>query len=188
MYSQDRAPVYEYDSIENRKLETAIHRMAGGDKAALAELYERTSTAIYAFIVSILKDKHKADDVFQDVYLKIYENAASYKAKGKPMAWMITIAKNQCLMQFRKVKAEENLEEVEELWITNPDVEERLLLEAAFKQISDEERNIIVLHVLSGLKHREIAKILDLPLATVLSKYHRAIKKLKGILEENADE
>ena len=63
-----------------------------------------------------------------------------------------------------------------------------MLLEAAFKQISDEERNIIVLHVLSGLKHREIAKILDMPLATVLSKYHRGLKKLKGILEENVDE
>lgn len=188
MYSQDKAPMYEYDSVENKKLETAIHRMADGDKDALAELYERTNTAIYAFIVSVLKDKHKADDVFQDVYLKIFENAASYKAKGKPMAWMITIAKNQCLMQFRKVKADESLEDVEELWITNPDVEERMLLEVAFKQISDEERNIVVLHVLSGLKHREIAKILELPLATVLSKYHRAIKKLKGILEENVNE
>ena len=91
-------------------------------------------------------------------------------------------------MQFRKVKQEESLEDIEEIWTTNPDVEERLLLEAAFKQISDQERNIIVLHVLSGLKHREIAQILDLPLATVLSKYHRAIKKLKGLLEENVNE
>lgn len=187
MYSKDKAP-YEYDSNENRKIETAIQRMARGDKEALADLYERTHTAIYAFIVSLLKDKHRADDVFQDVYLKVYEKADSYQAKGKPMAWMITIAKNQCLMQFRKVKQEESLEDVEELWVTNPDVEERLLLEAAFKQISDEERNIIVLHVLSGLKHREIARILDLPLATVLSKYHRAMKKLKGLLEENVNE
>ena len=184
MYSQDKAPMYEYDSIENKKLEAAIRRMADGDKTALAELYERTSTAIYAFVLSILKDKHRADDVFQEVYLKVYQNASTYKPKGKPMAWLITIAKNECLMQFRKAKAEENLEAVEELWITNPDVEERMLLEAAFKEISHEERNIIILHVLSGLKHREIAQILDLPLATVLSKYHRAIKKLKGILED----
>lgn len=185
MYSKES---YEYNSQENRRLETAIQKMASGDKNALADLYERTHTAIYAFIVSILKDKHTADDVFQEVYLKVYENASSYAAKGKPMAWLITIAKNQCLMQFRKVTATESLEDVEELWTTNPDVEERMLLEAAFKQISDEERNIIVLHVLSGLKHREIAKILDLPLATVLSKYHRGLKKLKGILEENANE
>jgi RNA polymerase sigma-70 factor (ECF subfamily) len=185
MYSKE---THEYNSQENRRLEIAIQKMASGDKTALAELYERTHTAIYAFIVSILKDKHKADDVFQEVYLKVYENATSYKAKGKPMAWLITIAKNQCLMEFRKVKALESLEDVEELWTTNPDVEERLILEAAFKQISDEERNIIVLHVLSGLKHREIAKILDLPLATVLSKYHRSLKKLKGMLEENVNE
>ena len=187
MYSKNKAP-YEYNSQDNRYLETAIHKMARGDRDALAALYERTHTAIYAFILSILKDKHRADDVFQDVYLKVYENAASYQVKGKPMAWMITIAKNQCLMQLRKVKAEDSLEDVEELWTTNPDVEERILLEAAFKQISDEERNIIVLHVLSGLKHREIAQILELPLPTVLSKYHRTIKKLKGLLEENLNE
>ena len=90
--------------------------------------------------------------------------------------------------RYRKIKAEDSLEDVEELWTVNPDVEERLLLEAAFKQISDDERNIIVLHVLSGLKHREIAQLLELPLATVLSKYHRALKKLKGLLEENANE
>ena len=188
MYSQEKAPMYEYNSGENNKLEDAIRRMADGDKTALAELYERTGTAIYAFIVSLLKDRHRADDVYQEVYLKIYENASAYTPKGKPMAWMITIAKNQCFMLLRKVKAEETLEDVETLWTANPDIEERILLEAAFRQISDEERNIGVLHVLSGLKHREIAKILNLPLATVLSKYHRAIKKLKGLLEENANE
>lgn len=187
MYSKEKA-TYEYDSKEIKRIESAISKMAGGDKDALADLYERTSTAIYAFIVSILKDKHKADDVFQNVYLKAYENAHTYKAKGKPMAWLITIAKNECMMQFRKARAEESLDAVEEIWITNPDVEERILLEAAFKQISDEERNIIILHVLSGLKHREIAQILGLPLATVLSKYHRGLKKLQGLLKENADE
>ena len=177
MYSNSKAP-YEYNSQENKHLELAIRGMAKGEKQALADLYEKTHTAVYAFVVSMLKDKYRADDVFQDVYLKVYENAVSYKAQGKPMAWILTIAKNQCLMQFRKIKAEDSLE----------DVEERLLLEAAFKQISDDERNIIVLHVLSGLKHREIAQLLELPLATVLSKYHRALKKLKGLLEENANE
>ena len=187
MYSNSKAP-YEYNSQENKHLELAIRGMAKGEKQALADLYEKTHTAVYAFVVSMLKDKYRADDVFQDVYLKVYENAVSYKAQGKPMAWILTIAKNQCLMQFRKIKAEDSLEDVEELWTVNPDVEERLLLEAAFKQISDDERNIIVLHVLSGLKHREIAQLLELPLATVLSKYHRALKKLKGLLEENANE
>ncbi len=185
MYSSDKAPMYEYNSRENRKMETAIHQMADGNKEALATLYEMTKTPIYAYVVSVLKDKHEADDVFQDVYLKVYENAAGYKSQGKPMAWMITIAKNLCYMRFRKVKNQVALEDVEELWTENHNPEERILLECAFKEISDEERNIVVLHVLSGLKHREISQIMDLPLATVLSKYHRAIRKLKRLLEES---
>ena len=188
MYSQDGISKYEYSSQENKRLEIAIRQMAQGDKSALAEAFEMTKTAIYGFVLSLLKDKYEADDVFQEVYLKVYENATSYKSQGKPMAWMITIAKNLCYMRFRKLKSEQTLEDIEELWTENEDVEDRIVLEAAFKQISDEERNIVLLHVLSGLKHREIARILDLPLATVLSKYHRTIKKLKGILEESVNE
>ncbi len=188
MYSQNGTPRYEYGSQDNDRLERAIKRMAKGEKSALAEAFEMTKTAIYGFVLSLLKDKYEAEDVFQEVYIKVYENAASYEAKGKPMAWMITIAKNQCYMRFRKVKNEQSIEDADELWTDSTNVEDRIMLETAFLHLSDEERNIVILHVLSGLKHREIAQILDMPLATVLSKYHRTIKKLKGILEESVNE
>ena len=55
---------------------------------------------------------------------------------------------------------------------------------AIFEEISDEERNIIVLHSVSGFKFREISKLLEMPLATVLSKYNRAIKKIKERMGE----
>lgn len=57
--------------------------------------------------------------------------------------------------------------------------ENRMLLTALLEQLSDQEREIVVLHAQTGMKHREIAQILDLPLATVLSKYRRAIIKLQ---------
>ena len=56
---------------------------------------------------------------------------------------------------------------------------EALLLKECMTSLSEEERQIFVLHALSGLKHREIGKLLDLPLSTVLSKYNRAIKKIQ---------
>ena len=61
--------------------------------------------------------------------------------------------------------------------------EERTALRAALDGLSDEERQIVLLHAAAGLKHRETGQLLDLPLATVLSKYHRAIKKLRTLLE-----
>ncbi len=169
---------------DNHTLEDAIKRMALGDKTALEELYLKTKVSVYSFILSMLKDRHIADDIFQDTYVSVYENAASYEAKGKPMAWILTIAKNKCRMHFRSQKDTMDMESVAELWTADTPIEDKLVLDAAFKQITDEERNIVFLHVLSGMKHREIAQLLDIPLPTVLSKYHRALKKLRGLLEE----
>ena len=59
---------------------------------------------------------------------------------------------------------------------------ERLLLQDALAILGDEERRIVLLHT-AGLKHREIGQALGLPLATVLSKYHRALKKMRAYME-----
>ena len=61
--------------------------------------------------------------------------------------------------------------------------EDRAVLQAALGALDDQERQAVLLHAVSGLKHREIAEILELPLPTVLSKYHRALKKLRKQLE-----
>ena len=62
--------------------------------------------------------------------------------------------------------------------------DEQLSVTEAMLKLSDDERQIITLHAVTGLKHREIARLLGMPLATVLSKYNRSIKKLQKILEE----
>ena len=66
-----------------------------------------------------------------------------------------------------------------------PDVttEDRHVLRAALSVLSEQERQVVMLHAVTGLKHREIAQLLELPLATVLSKYRRALKKLNLLLE-----
>ena len=61
--------------------------------------------------------------------------------------------------------------------------EDRSILRSCLEQLRDEQRQIVTLHALSGFKHREIAAILQLPLPTVLSKYHRAVKRLKQHLQ-----
>jgi RNA polymerase sigma-70 factor (ECF subfamily) len=60
--------------------------------------------------------------------------------------------------------------------------DDKVVLQQCMEVLSDTERQIVVLHAVSGFKHREIAAYLELPLATVLSKYHRAIKKMKTML------
>ena len=63
------------------------------------------------------------------------------------------------------------------------DADERALLQGALASLTDEERRVVLLHAVTGLKHREIAALLELPLPTVLSKYHRALKKMRSCLE-----
>ena len=63
------------------------------------------------------------------------------------------------------------------------DADERALLQGALARLADEERRIVLLHAVTGMKHREIAALLELPLPTVLSKYHRALKKMRIFLE-----
>jgi len=63
------------------------------------------------------------------------------------------------------------------------DADDRPLLQHALAGLGEEERRIVLLHAVTGMKHREIAALLELPLPTVLSKYHRALKKMRAYLE-----
>lgn len=170
-------------------LEKYILDISLGSKDALSNLYHLTKSSVYGFALSILKDFHEAEDVLQEVYIKIYENASSYQANGTPLTWILTITKNLALMKLRKAKNHMDVDELKEVLADHKDISENLaLVSYVFEHISDEERNILLLHAVSGFKHREIAKMLGIPLATVLSKYNRTIKKIKkGMGEEKSE-
>lgn len=163
-----------------------IERIAQGDQEAFHKLYEETSSLVFGYALSILKDKHKAEDVMQDTYIKVYSNAGSYTGKGKPMAWILTITRNFALMNFRQ-KQHENIDDDQYQTIYDmPHIhsENKMLVDHLLSRLSDEEREIVMLHAMSELKHREIAALTGLPLSTVLSKYNRAIAKLREFMKE----
>ena len=169
-------------------LDKFIKRIAQGDKNALADLYHETKSSIYGVALSMTKNTADAEDILQETYLKIWANADSYKAKGTPMAWVLTITKNLALMKLREKKRHQDLEpEQWDMEFHIPDsagnTEDRHLLEAALNILNEEERQIILLHAVSGLKFREIGELMGIGLSTVLSKYHRALKKLKIYIE-----
>lgn len=164
-------------------LDQLLSGIALGDPDALARLYRQTSASIYAFAFSMLKNAQDAEDVLHDCYLSIHAGAVNYRSAGKPMAWIITIARNLCLQKLREYKKSADIPPEDwELYLESREgisMEDRLLLSACMGRLSDEERQIIALHAVAGFRHREIADMLTLPLATVLTKYSRAIKKLR---------
>lgn len=156
-----------------------------GDSAAFEEFYRATDRAIYAYALSLTRNHHDAQDIMMEAYLKIRAAAHLYKPAGKPMAWVFTIVKNLVRSHQRRSGREELMGDCPEgeLALSPTDhSDEALVLRQAIRILSAEEREIVLLHAVSGLKHREIAAMLDRPLSTVLSKYHRALGKLKAAL------
>lgn len=169
----------------NNKIEYCISQMALGDINIMDDLYMLIKTDVLAYALSKSLPKDDALDIMQDTFMQIYKYAKTYKSMGKPMAWIITI-ENSLINRYYQLKAREtkidddfldkkaNDSNETDRFINNRLVREILSL------LGDEEKEIIVLHVVSNLKFRQIAKLLNKPISTVLSKYNRAIKYLQN--------
>lgn len=171
--------------------EDMLKAMGRGDKDALMEFYQETARPVYSFILSLTKDPYETEDLLHDTYVSVWTRADSYVPQGKPLAWVFTIARNLCYMRFRQQKmisgiALENLEGREEGDYCEPieQAADRNVLLDALGRLGREERQIVLLHAVAGMKHREVAEVLEMPLATVLSKYSRSVQKLRDILEK----
>jgi RNA polymerase sigma-70 factor (ECF subfamily) len=164
--------------------------MKTGDMEAFRRLYELTAKGIYSYALSILQQPQDAEEVMQDTYLTAWRQAARYETEGKPMAWLLTIARNLCYMRLRRQKdhpcvSYEELEQEEpgELCSRIELVPEKQMLLDALTALGEDERKIVLLHDAGNMKHREIAQLLGIPLSTVLSKYRRALKRLQRLMD-----
>lgn len=172
----------------SREIDRCLNALAEGDDTALERLYNLVGTSVYAYALSVLRNKYDAEDVMHDCIVKIYEQAASYTSHGKPMAWILTIAKNMCYARFNLNKrfADVTDEELEQQFAGNErmNADDKLLVQGCLAKLSATERQIVVMHAVGGIKHREIADMLGLSLSTTLSKYNRALAKLQQLIKE----
>lgn len=167
-----------------------LQRMQQGDTEAFKSLYETAARAVYAYALSILQNPQDAEEAMQDTFLTVWTQCDSYVSSGKPLAWIFTIVRNRCyaLLRRRSVHPSVSLESLDTedpSWqpysedLTGERSAARDSLAQALACLTDQERRLIYLHVIASMKHREIAAALGLPLATVLSRYHRAVRKLR---------
>ena len=174
---------------KNSEIEMCIKNMAAGDKTDMAKLYELCKSAVFGYCLSILKNRQDSEDILQETFIRIFNASSCYKPNGNPMPWILTIAKNLCLMNIRdRKKFKETTDEewenmsFSDVMLNNDD---RFVLSDLLSVLNDEERQIILLHATAGLKHREIAQLLGIGLSTALSKYNRALKKIKKHYERS---
>ncbi|MBQ2565116.1 MAG: sigma-70 family RNA polymerase sigma factor [Oscillospiraceae bacterium] len=163
-------------------LDLLLQKLAEGDMDALRDLYERVSSAVYTFALSVVQNPTTAEDVMQDAFVNIAQNANKYVSQGKPMAWIMTITKNIALMKLKRMdNRNSSLEDYMDVAKTDDfaQSDRRLMLRKALSELKDEDRQIVILHAMTGMKHREIAEIMKIPLPTVLTKYKRSLEKMR---------
>ena len=167
-----------------------IRNVSRYNVSSFEDLYNITSSSVFGLAYSIVGNKADADDVVQDVFISIYEKANQYKGGGKAMAWIFTITKNHALMRIRdrKKRKHVNLDDIYDVGIENT-IEEDVYKENTIRKILDtlneDERQIVIMHAMSNIKHKDIALIMNMNISTVISKYRRSIKKIKKELEVN---
>ena len=166
--------------------ENLIRHIGRGDSGAIDTLYRDTEKTMYAYALSLTRRHEDALDLMQETYVKVISAAHLYKPMGKPLAWMFTIFKNLFISEKRKQKKYADFNDLDlendVLFSYEMDYEDQVVLKAALGLLTEEERQIILLYAVSGLKHKEIAEAIGLGLSTTLSKYHRGLKKLRNHL------
>lgn len=169
------------EEIRNKEL---LRKIAQGDENSFAVLYEETRKDIFAFALSILNNYHDAEDVMQEVFLKVKSQASGCIDFKNPNGWLIKITKNTAIDFIRKKKQyclDEELAKGIALENEKSPADNSIFINELFNELTSEERQIVVLHLVSDLTHRTIAKTLNLPLTTVKWRYRKAILHLEKV-------
>ncbi|MBQ9085484.1 MAG: RNA polymerase sigma factor [Clostridia bacterium] len=172
------------------EIDRLLREVRQGDNNAFAELYLGTRRGVYAFLYSYLRHTEDTEDAMQTVYLKIKQNIKSYDISRPALPWILQIAKNLALNIIKKRgRVEYGLDEGElERRMTEEEnsfeMSDGSVMDTMHRVLSPEEERIVVLYVIFGYKHREIADELGLPLGTVTSKYKRSLEKMRAALGE----
>lgn len=170
-----------------KELNLLVKQLQDGNMSVFDDIYYETKNLVYYTILSILKDSHLSEDLMQETYLKALEKIHSFKPKANFKSWIVTIARNLSINEYNRRKKSINVDiQTDEILLgsVQNNSEQELIVEEILNTLKETEREIVLLHILGDLKHREISKILDIPLGTVTWTYNQAIKKLRNEMEK----
>ena len=174
-------------------LEALVALTARGDRTAFAALYDRTSAKLFGVVLRILKDRSRAEDVLQDVYLKIWQRAGTYdRRQGKPVTWMAAIARNRAIDIVRAHRPTATLDEEgdeEDVFragghgSSELDPGELETLRTCLSALPEEDRNLVLLAYYEGYSREELAERFAMPVGTVKTRLRRGLQRLRGCLD-----
>jgi RNA polymerase sigma factor (sigma-70 family) len=189
----------------SRELVGLLSRTALGDRAAFAQLYDRTSGHLFAVLLRVQRDRALAEDLLQEVYVNVWRAAGGFDAtRSQPLTWLTSIARNRAIDSLRRTQTQPQLlsttrdadddddspDAVERAPDDSPGPLELLgracderQLHRCMDGLSASQRQSVALAFYDGLSHAEVAEHLCQPLGTVKSWLRRALQALKQCLD-----
>lgn len=174
-----------------------LRRMSGGDKDALAELYDQLSKPLYATARHILNDAAEAQDVVHDVFITLWENAATFdSSRGSAFSWAVTLTRNRSIDRLRTrsnrarllgSSVPDDLGYPEAAPLAgggdHADLSDRAVaVRSALAELPAEQQRALELAFFSGLTQKEIAEKMSEPIGTVKARIRRGLLKLRDTL------
>ena len=171
-----------------------IGRVARGDQAALAALYDKTSSLVYGLALRILRDPFAAEDVTIEVYTQVFRLASNYAwGRGTPSAWLLVLARSRAIDRLRvesqRRERERPLEKAaaipspaEDPEASSEAMELRRVVQTALAALAPEQREVIEIAYYSGLSHSQIAAKLGQPIGTVKTRIRTGMMQLRDHL------
>jgi RNA polymerase sigma-70 factor (ECF subfamily) len=189
----------DYSGLDDQSL---LRLIASAKTAALGEFYDRYSRLVYSLALFILNDPESAEEVTQDVFMRIWEKAETYRSEqAKVSTWLTSITRNRSIDVLRRQRARPEGHRVgmedsafEALVAADlPDPEEAVIgnfqahkVRAAISELPQNQRQALLLAYYGGYSHSEIAAALNEPLGTVKTRIRMAMQKLRSLLEEDS--
>jgi RNA polymerase sigma-70 factor (ECF subfamily) len=163
-------------------------RLARGDEAAFAELYDLCADRLFAYLTARIGSRDRAADVLQEVFVRVVESRRRFRKVENPIGYVFQIARNEAIRFNARRKRHEAVQlNPAELFASidrSSDREQAELAAAALNRIAPDERELVELKIFGGLTFREIAELTGLPQATVATTYRRALERLRPWLEK----
>ena len=171
-------------NIDEKELHEIFDKMRKEDKKSYEELYKKYYKLVYNIAFSILKNKENAEDISQNVFIKIGNLKKEKLPNSYEASWLYTVTKNECISLFRKTKETLTIEDIknENLEDEIEGIIQKNLYEKLMENLEKIEKQIIFLKVEAGYSFKEIARLLKMPIGTVQWKYYKSLHALKLLI------
>ena len=175
------------EAVNEREL---VERCRSGDERAFQDLVDRYKDLVYALIARTVQDRSRAEDLAQDVFLRIHRGLPYFRGEARLSTWIYRIVANACVGEAARpasislddyAASREKLASATDRQFGDLELKDRL--EKAIARLPPHARLLVAAHYLNGVRYEDLADALQLPLGTVKTQLYRAKQQLRRLLE-----